>query len=40
MLRVYENYFRVKSKFKFVGVKLVIFVKEDNMVDLEENYKV
>ena len=40
MPRVYENYFRVKSKLRSAGAKLVILVKEDNMADLEENHKV
>ena len=40
MPRVYENYFRVKSKLKSAGAKLVILVKEDNRTDLEENHKV
>lgn len=40
MPRVYENYFRVKSKLESAGAKLVILVKEDNMADLEENHKV
>lgn len=40
MPRVYENYFRVKSKLKSAGAKLVILVKEDSMAEAEENYKV
>ena len=40
MPRVYENYFRVKSKLKSAGAKLVILVKEDSMAESEDNYKV
>ena len=40
MPRVYESFFRVKSKLKSAGVKLVILEKEDNMAESEENYKV
>ena len=40
MPRVYENYFRVKSKLKSAGAKLVILVKEDSVADVEENHKV
>ena len=40
MPRVYENYFRVKSKLKCAGAKLVILVKEDSIAESEENYKV
>ncbi|KAL9952676.1 hypothetical protein ACROYT_G039967 [Oculina patagonica] len=40
MPKVYENYFRVKSKLKCAGAKLVILVKEEEMAKAEENYKV
>lgn len=40
MPRVYENYFRVKSKLKSAGAKLVILVKEDSVAEAEEIYKV
>lgn len=40
MPRVYENYFRLKSKLKSAGAKLVILVKEESMAESEENYKV
>lgn len=40
MPRVYDNYFRVKSKLKSAGAKLVILVKEESMAESEENYKV
>ena len=40
MPKVYENYFRVKSKLKSAGAKLVILVKEDSMAEAKKNYKV
>lgn len=40
MPKVYENYFRVKSKLKCAGAKLVVLVKEEEMAKAEENYKV
>ena len=40
MPKVYDNYFRVKSKLKSAGAKLVILVKEEQMAKAEDNYKV
>ena len=40
MPNAYENYFRVKSKLKSAGGKLVILVREDEMATTEDKYKV
>lgn len=36
----YVNYFRVKSKLKTAGAKLVVLVREEEMAKVKENYKV
>ena len=40
MPKVYEDYFRVKSKLKSAGAKLVVLVRENEMDKTQESYKV